>query len=195
MVAIYPIGLHLTAYAIQRQCTWWKRELIWSISEIFSVMNQLKPRKYMLRQIPKYGAKLLKRWKAKQRPFRCRTGMRIRISWVFSIAWDNYVEWKSSDLLIIRRIWGFSIHNTIFIIKHSVSWWVVMLASAVSAPLCAVPNVCKLAHRSRLFVVELLKEVGVNRSAKAVYSCPVKVQGFCDKAFVWSHKVRKVSQR
>ena len=61
---------------------------------------------------------------------------------------------------------------------------VVMVVSAVVGSVSGVPDVCKLAHGLRLFLVDRLEEILVNRAAVASDSVMVKGKAFSEEAFL-----------
>lgn len=81
------------------------------------------------------------------------------------------------------------------VVEHVVSAVIVVIVSAVACVLTCVPDVGEICHCLRFLPIELVKEVGVHRSAVAVHSSSVKVKCACEKVFVACHDVRKVSHR
>ena len=77
-------------------------------------------------------------------------------------------------------------------VEHMVAAVVVVLVSAVAHAVAGVPDVRKLRHRLGLSAVDLGEEVGVYRAAVAAHAAAVKLQGFCDQAFVACHNVGEV---
>ncbi len=77
-------------------------------------------------------------------------------------------------------------------VEHMVAAVVVVLVSAVARAVAGVPDVRKLRHRLGLSAVDLGEEVGVYRAAVAAHAAAVKLQGFCDQAFVACHNVGEV---
>ena len=79
-------------------------------------------------------------------------------------------------------------------VQHMVSAVIVVLISSVIRTVCSVPDVGKLSHGSRFFLIQLFNELWVYRSAVSVHSATVDFQGICDQLFVACHQVGKISE-
>ena len=76
------------------------------------------------------------------------------------------------------------------VVGHMIAAVIVMLISAVIRTVCPVPDVGKLSHGGRFFLIQLFNEIRVDGSAVATHTVLVKVQGIRKQPLVACHDVR-----